>query len=536
LRTIDAMRLGLCGVLCACTGAVGEPGGTIPPAVTETPDGTPVAAVELRRLTVREYMGSVRYLLGSVDPMAELVLPRDPRTPFDNDSSTQTASQPLIEGTELLATEAADALLADTARRDDVIGCTPSGPTDAECMRSFVRTFGRRAIRRPVPDDDVERYTMEALTIAMEADDFYVGAMIALRAFLQHPRFLYRVEIGTPVPDAPGVRRLDGYEVATRLSFLIVGATPDDALLDAAAAGELDTPEGLTAIASDLLSDPRALDQAVRVHSMWLGHESLPHDPMLTGEMKNETAALLDHVLFRERRPWQDIFRSEGTYVTDALATHYGLPAPGSSEPTFVSYPDDRRGILSHGTFLALGANGNDTSPIHRGLEVRRRLLCQHIELPVGFMPEPIEDTGEVGNCKEDQLAAHRTGGCAGCHALMDGLGFGLEAWDPAGRFRTVEPNHPECAIDGVGRVEELDAEFSGPGQLSTLLVDSGLMVECFESQIYRYAIGRAALDEVDGEILDALAAALGSTEFRYDELVTAIVSSPSFFYRREVP
>lgn len=497
------------------------------------PDAPPGSALlYLRRLTQYEYARAVNDLLGEAHPETIALYPRDPRTPFDNDATDQIASEALVTGAELLATESTAALMLDTARRDRVIGCAPSGPADGVCMRSFIRAFGRRAIRRPVPDDDVERYAAMALTIAGEESDFYVGAGIAIRAFLQHPRFLYRVEVGTPVDGTPGAVRLDGFEIAARLSFLVWGTTPDDELLDAAAAGELDTAEGVTARAATMMDDPRAAEQTARLHSMWLGYEILPHSASLSAAMRDESAALIEHVLMEEDRPWHDLFREPGTYVDDELAAHYGLPAPGSTEPAYVPYGDTgRQGILSHASFLSHGGETGDRTPIHRGLAVRRGLLCEHIDLPAGFVP-PALPTPAAGQCRHDILAAHGTGGCAGCHSRMDPVGFGLEPFDGAGRAQSFEPGRPECVITGEGDLDGVP--FQGPAGLSDALVARGLMAECFESQIYRYTLGRSELDTVDTRILRVMQTALGGHEFTYRDLVTAIVTSPTFFYRRE--
>jgi hypothetical protein len=502
-----------------------------PRAPIPTTDGSsPI--LELRRLTQYEYARAVDDLLGAAHPETSALYPRDPRTPFDNDASDQIPSEALITGAELLATESVAALLLDPARRDRVVGCTPSGATDGTCMRTFVRAFGRRAIRRAVSDDDVERYATVALTIAAEESDFYAGVDVVIRAFLQHPRFLYRVEVGAPVASSPGVVRLDGYEIASRLSFLVWGRIPDDALLDAALAGALDTPDGVRARAVAMLDDPRAAEQASRIHAMWLGIENLPHPASLSTAMRDETAALIEQVLIEDDRPWHDIFRETGTYVGDELATHYGLPLPGSSEPTYVPYGDSgRQGVLSHGAFLSHGGSTGDRMPIHRGLAVRRRLLCEHIELPVGFVPPPLA-TPATGECRADVLAAHASGGCAGCHSRLDPVGFGLEPFDGAGRAQSFEPGRPECEITGAGDLD--GTPFVGPAGLADALTEEGLMAECFESQVYRYALGRSTLDSVDERILDVMQDAIGGSEFTYRDLVLAIVGSEAFFLRRE--
>lgn len=532
-RLNGALALG--GLLLSCTGIITDNSRSPSAAPVETQpidDGSPAYATShLRRLSQFEYAQAVGDLLGTIHPETVTLYPRDPRTPFDNDSTDQTPSEALVTSAELLATETADAVAQDASRRSKVLGCTPSGNADGTCMRSFIRGFGRRALRHPMTEADIERYATTALAVSSEQNDFYAGVSVVLSALLQHPHFLYRIEVGQPVEGEPGVVRLTGHELASRLSFFIWGSMPDDALLDAAERGELDTPEGVRSHAERMLADARAIDQTSRVHAMWLEYEVLSHEPGLATALRNESTALVRKVLMEDNRPWHDLFRANGTYIADTLATHYGLPLPGSSTPAYVDYgASGRRGILSHGSFLSHGGQNGDSTPIHRGLAVRRGLLCQNIDLPAGFMPPPLSTPTE-GQCRKDILAPHTSGGCAGCHQLMDPIGFGLEGFDSAGRVQTTEPNRPACTISGQG---ELDGtRFQSVGGLSELLVRDGRMAACFESQLYRFALGRSRLDATDQRILNRTQASLGGNEFTYRSLVIATVTQPSFFHRR---
>ncbi|MBV1857115.1 MAG: DUF1595 domain-containing protein, partial [Nannocystaceae bacterium] len=176
----------------------------------------------LRRLTAVEYSATVRDLLG-VEVNAALLLPEDWRQPFDNDFQTQNASQALIDGAELLASDVAG-LALEPGLRDATVGCTPAGPTDAACFQDFLARFGRRALRRPLSDDDLARYG-SLISEAEETGEFYDAVNVAIRALLQHPEFLYRVEIGTPLEGEPDVFALNDYEVGARLSYLLWGST-----------------------------------------------------------------------------------------------------------------------------------------------------------------------------------------------------------------------------------------------------------------------------------------------------------------------
>ena len=488
-----------------------------------------IGEVGMRRLTAAEYDATVRDLLG-VQVSANLLLPEDWRQPFDNDYTTQVASGALIEGAELLAADVASLALETAESRDAVVGCTPTGPTDTACFNEFIARFGRRALRRPLTDEEVARFG-GLIAEAEETGDFYLAVDVALRAFLMHPAFLYRIELGTPIPEDPGVFRLNDFEVATRLSYLIWGSTPSDELLDLAAEDGLGTSEEISAAAEEMLLDDRARDRVDRFHALWLGYELLPHTPDLTAAMKAETRALLDRVIFDDSLAWQDLLRAQDTYIDDTLAAHYGLPTPGGS--AWVDYGDSgRRGLLSHGTFLSSYAKVGDSSPTKRGILVRTRLLCEVIPDPPDNVDVDNTEPPE-GVCKEEfYRGVHAQGSCAGCHALMDPIGLGLENYDHTGAFRTVENDNPECVISGEG---ELDGQpFSGPAELSDLLLQSDKLNRCVVTQLYRFAMGRTELHDIDEAFLDHVTERVGGEgDFQFAEMMLGFVSTDAFRFRR---
>jgi hypothetical protein len=522
--------------LAAAAGCIGEIGdgaaGDEPAGGGPLVDAANVPRAGMRRLSQAEYDHTLADLLGETLATGEQLLPADDRTPFDNDYRTQFPSKALIEGAELASMDVAARLFADPARRDAVVGCEPAGPGDEACLRDFVGRFGRRALRRALGGDEVERYVGAALPLAVAEGDFYVAAEVVVRALLQHPELLYRIEIGTPIDGAPGLYRLNDWEVASRLSYLLWGTMPDDALLDRAEGGGLRTPSQIREVAAAMLEDPKAAPQLERFHAMWIGYENIPDDELGLA-MQAETAALLRRVVFDEKRPWQDVLRMQETFVSELLASHYGLPSPGSAGPGWVSYGESgRRGLLSHGTFLSLGGKFGDTSPTTRGLMVRTRLLCQVIPPPPPGVNTDDPPTSDVGPCKQDAYQAHSQGGCANCHSQLDPVGFGLENYDSLGRYRTHEADNPQCAIEGKGELVPF-GEFHGPAALGDRLLEAGIS-QCLMSQMYRYAAGRAELDSIDQELVLRAAEALGEGDYRLDALIVELVSTEAFGYRRE--
>ena len=516
------------------TGTAGPPTGTDgdTDGVPTLPDG--VGIMGMRRLTRVEYDNTILDILGDDTRPGIALLPEDKKTPFDNDFAGQSASRVLIEAAETLAGDIAERLVADEPRRANVVGCTPAQAEDAACMESFVRHFGRLALRRPLVDDEVTDYVELGLQFAGDGDDFYAGVEVVVRALLQDAEFLYRIELGTPIPDDPGAFELSGFEIATRMSYLIWGSTPDDELLDDAEAGMLDDAGSRRQVAERMLATPAARVQLDRFHSLWLGYSELPHTPDLTNAMRNETAALIERVVFDEQRAWLELFTFTETFADDDLAQHYGLGAPGSSEPVWVDYgATGRQGILSHGAFLSVAANPDDTSPTKRGKLIRNRLLCQEVPPPPPDVEADAPPDSSIAECKYDRYEVHRQpGSCKGCHDQMDPIGFGLENYDIAGRYREHDDGAPQCIIEGEGDLVGVGT-FNGPAELSDLLIANGDLDACVVDQLYQYAMGHELADE-DRVFTGGLIETFRANDHRFGELVLDLAGHEAFGFRME--
>lgn len=491
----------------------------------------------LRRLTVHEYDNAIRDLLGDDTRPGASALPEDRRTPFDNDFAVQLASRVLVEGAETLARDIAARTVADPARRDQVVGCQPSGVDDEACMRAFVERHGRRMLRRALTTEELDDFTALGLEIAAAAGGFDRGVEAVLRAFLQDPEFLYRLELGTPVEARPGLFRLGGYELATRMAFLVWGSTPDDALLERAELGELDEPDGRADALATMLADPRARVQIDRFHAQWLGYDQLPHPPALTNALRTETRMLVERVVFEAGHDWVELFTSGEAFLSPELAAHYGIDGIATEGWVDVA-SHGRMGVLGSGAFLSVASNVDDTSPTKRGKLVRERLMCQSIPPPPPDVMADVPPTALGGECRLDQYRAHGQGSCAGCHALMDPIGFGLERYDQLGRFREYEyfseglDLNDACPLDGQGQIAELGA-FTDPAGLAQLLVDADIVQDCMVTQLYTFAMGHAPAAD-DARFVDALGQSFTDSGHRFDELLRAIVTDDAFAYRAE--
>jgi hypothetical protein len=522
----------------------GQPpsGGPEPPAPPpRTEEDRVYFKTAIRRLTRSELRQTILDLTG-VDVAADVAkFPEDYAEAndvfaFDNKYVLQQPSAALIEAAKNLADVVGARVLADAAVQKRLYTCTPRSAGDDTCLRSFITAFGRRVLRRPLTPAEIDGYLAKFRPFAMEANDFNRAVSLTARALLQDMEFLYRVEVGQPVTGSPGMFKLGGYEMATRLAYFLWGSTPDDALLDTAGAGErLQTPESVRLAANRMLADPRAQRGVSRFHGMWLGYERQPPPTAMQRQMLDETGALIDRVVFRERRPWLDLFRMKETYVDVALAGHYGLPRPAGAAVGWVPYgTSGRQGILSHASFLGVERKHQDTSPTMRGQHVRTRLLCTEVPPPPANLMVDIDAVPTEGNCKVDRYSMWQKEGCKSCHTLMDPIGHGLEAFDRNGKHRTIAPadqGKAGCEITGDGDLVGAGGAFNGVAGLADKLVQSGALEACAARQLAGFYLGRPVRDE-ETRLFERAGERFKAGGHQFLGLLIDFVTLPGFGYR----
>ena len=506
--------------------------------VVANPDVLGVPTVALRRLSQDEFDNTLEALLLDDSRSFAMRLPEDKVDPFDNNALTQLVSQPLVEGLETAATQAAQGAMTDPARRDQILGCTPAGAVDEGCFRSFVTSFGLRAFRRPLTDAEVETF-MPLAAFGEEAGDFYAGASFVIQAMLQMPAFVYHLQRGLPVAGRENTYRLGSFEVASRLSYFLWGSMPDDELLQAAADGNLKTSDEVRAQAQRMLQDPRTRSRIQRFHAMWLGYHRFSVTGTIGQAMVEESNALINRVVFDDKSSYFDLFTSNESFINDELAEHYGIAAPGSEEGTWVDVSGEGRGgILSHATFLSVASKFGDTSPTQRGRLIRERILCTVVPPPDPSLGVDTDTapTSPDSNCKKDRYnTILEASGCAACHNQMDPIGFGLENYSQAGQYRTTDEGEPDCPIDGQGALHfgGEATTFNGPRDLGEVLVASSQFERCVVKQAWQFAVGNVA-SASDLETLEDLQQRFAAGDHRFDQLLLDIVSSESFLYRIE--
>jgi len=529
-RTPLALVLAL--ALAACNGLISDPGaGPGEDGVRTSPGVDPEQCVggtltpaprRLRRLTQDEFTHMVRDLLGEEEATA-----RDYATRLESDEIVAgyaaNGVAPVTEAQVEMYVDVAEelAVRAVTSRVGGDLDCASD---DETCVGEFISRFGRRAFRRPLTADE-ESDLMGVYVDSRSrwgADEALIHVLTIL---LASPQLLYRGEVGAAADGEPDKLVLTPFELASELSFFLWGTIPDDALLDAAAAGALSDDE-LEAEVRRMLDDPRAGDTIETFTVGWLelgAAEDLSKDteayPEWNAEVaesaRQETIRFVQSVLGPEGDgTFAALMTSSFTYGDSAVADLYGADAPNADGRIDLD-PSTRAGILTHPAVLASHAYARDNSWVHRGKFVRERLFCQHLPSP----PPDVE-----ANMQNDpsRLTTPR---CASCHQLMDPIGLGFEQYDAIGRF------HPEveASLEVFGAAElDIPQNFAGPVDLAHALAESDVAHACFATQWYRYALRR---DETSGDacairdIVDHWRAA----DWDVRELLVAIATSKAF-------
>lgn len=454
--------------------------------------------------------------------------------PFDNNESA------LVTNVHVDQYWKAASLLADAAMADAVnlLPCDMSLDPEA-CSEEFVVDFGKRAFRRPLSVEEVSKYK----ALLAGAPDRMTGVRAVVRTMLSSPLFLYRSELGEPAGD--GTYRLTAHETASALSYTFWGTMPDDELMIAADSGLLATPAGIEQQARRLLASPRSRSVLDTFTAQWLGVEKVPSmsktastypewSEALGASMVEETRRFVGHVFFDGSHRYEDLLLSDTTFVDPALASFYGVS--GGEGWTQVASPENRRaGLLGLAGVLAANAYADQSSPIKRGLFVRRSLLCQELPAPpanAATVPQVDPDA-----TTRERFAQHTADpSCKSCHQYIDDLGFGFEKFDAIGRHRDSENGKPIDSSGDMNDVEGLGtsthAPFDSLRGLSEVLVASKSGEACFAKQTYRFAMGRLeSSDDVCG--LDELSAAFAKSGGDLQELWIALTQIDEFTRRR---
>ncbi len=413
------------------------------------------------------------------------------------------------------------------------------GKTAAECARENLARLLPKAFRRPVSDEEIETYVQLVERSMQQGDAFESAMQTALMAVLVSPHFLFRVESDPPSGE---IHPLNDYELATRLSYFLWSSLPDDELFQHAAQGDLHHDAVLEQQVQRMLTDPKSSALVESFADQWLNLRILDQvrpDPgkfpdfngELKGDLKRETRAFFEYIL-RENRSVLELLDGPYTFVNNRLAKHYGLPEVSGDQFQKVSLEGTpRAGLMTQGSILTLTSAPTRTSPVKRGKWILEVLLDEPPPPPPPNVPELTETakTSPEATLRQ-QLEIHRANPvCASCHQTMDSLGFGMENFDPIGRWRDQDDSKP---LDVSGTLPD-GRTFAGPKELVGVLMQKKTdFVRALSGKLLTYALGRG-LEYYDRCTVDNILMRMEEQDYRFSVLVTEIVKSRPFRLRR---
>ena len=429
--------------------------------------------------------------------------------------------------------------VADHVELSSIVHCDPAAIGAETCARETATAFARRAYRRPATSEEID--ALMALYREGSSDPalpvgFEDGVRWMISGVLVAPQFLYH-EWGTLGGELPAGDALHGYAIASRLSYFLWGTMPDDALLDAAEAGSLDTPEGVALEARRLLDDDRARDGVSSFFRQWLHIDrvgGLSKDGTLFPGFDGSAAADLEGSLhaFTDHAFWQggyhELEDSPNVWMNGRLTALYAAPGGPTADALspFELDPGQRAGLLGQPALLAMLATADQGHPIRRGVFVREHVLCQDLRPPPADIATPIPPLDAAPTTRERFAQHSQSPSCIGCHQLIDGIGFSLERFDAIGRTRETEGGLP---IDDSGELCSYPdcattTPVHGQVELAEALSAGTLQRDCITREWLRYAV-HAPATSVDRCELSRISAQLGATD-DLAELLVAIASS----------
>ena len=421
----------------------------------------------------------------------------------------------------------------DTPSRRRIFICRPvNSAAEPACAKQILSTLARRAYRKPVTSDDVQRI-MAFYDTARRDGDFDAGIEAAVQRILASPQFILRIERDP----APGVvHAVSDIELASRLSFFLWSSIPDDELLKTASEGRLRQPAVLEREVRRMLADPKSEALVENFAGQWLHLRNvtnvLPNsdlfpdfDDNLRQSFRRETELLFDSII-REDRNVMDLLTADYSFINERLARHYGIPDIYGSQFRRVTISDPaRRGLLGQGSILAVTSHAERTSPVLRGKWVLENIVGMPVPPPPPDVPPlkpPAE--GEKPKTMREQMIEHRANPvCAGCHKVMDPVGFAMENFDPVGAWREMDASGELADGTQVNGVVELRQALTRNPELFT-----GTLTE----KLLTYALGRG-VDYKDMPAVRKIVRQAGEQNYRFSAIVMGIVKSTPFEMRQ---
>ena len=497
--------------------------GEFPPAPMKL-DGKPLYT-RFMRLTNQQWERAVQDILEldqAPDKARFFQTPVVGATDFVNNESVLLVTNDLWGQYHLAAKEVVQAYTVDDAQLQRIYA-----GSDA---REFIEFFGRRAYRRPLTTEEIDRLEEVfevGAALTGTASSFTVGAGLVIEAVLQSPHFIYRAELGDD--GAP----LDSFEMASKLSFLLRGTTPSDELLDAAGRGEFDTVDGAVALATQLLDQPEAAAVVSEFHSELFEFarfgdvvkDVAEYNPAINAELEQASVMFFDRV-FQEGLGLREVLTSTEGYVGPLLAEMYQVPAPSSM--TLMDLGPERPGYFSQVPFLMLYGNNEHSDAIHRGVHLNFDVLCADIPPPPDAVSLPAQEPTETD--RERITSATQVCG-RGCHdAYINPLGFAFENFDGLGRVRATDQGVP---VDTSASYPFADGTraFTGSPELMEIMASTQMAHACYAKNVAGFALQRD-IAATDAALVNEMMTTSLSDGASVKQLLLDLVANPAFSTR----
>jgi len=488
---------------------------------------------KLRRLTRRQIDSTLADLLGVQSNPASGLAPDERLGPFENNAITPITNL-LVEQVQEMAKRVADEV---TPRRTEIMGCDPE--VDATCAQSFVATLGKRAFRRPLTEEEATTLlALFQLGAAHGGADH--GFHLVIEALVQSSSFLYHVDVPASNVATASVDGVSPYTLASRLSYFLWNSMPDQELFELADSGALLSTSTLEAQVTRMISDERATQTLGAFHEQWLGVTGLEEKtkdqaqfplwgPELARSMLEETRRFSSYVVRQGDGLLSTLLTADFTLPDENLLELYGIAAPPGFETGDVVQVPNRAGILTQPAFLTKNSHLDQTSVVHRGLVVRRNVLCQVVNPPPAGVSTSLPAVTEATTTRERLKQHVANAACATCHQAIDPLGYAFEHYDPIGVYRTQDGLGP---VDASGEFyltgEDLQGSYANAEEMMTMIASAEEVENCVADQWFRFALGRMeSLD--DACTLLELHAAFAASSGNIRTLLSQIASSHAF-------
>jgi len=506
-------------------------------AAGDTFDATSPAQVRL--ISQQQYANTVAYVFGpSVNVAAHFAPFRRVEGLLANGASVAGVTAGQMQEFQRTAESLADQVVGPEYR-DFLVPCKPAraDAADKDCATQFIGAVGRLLHRRPLDPALRAHFVRQAGDGATELGDFYRGLAVALEGMLVSPGMLFIVDRTEPDPDRPGQRRLDGYSIASRLSFFLWNAAPDDELLQAAERGELHDAQGRARAVERMLASTRLetglrafFDDMLAFDELAILAKDPGIYPAFTGvtiaDSREQTLrTIVDHLVTQDR-DYRDLFTTRETFISPALGILDGVSAPPGWTRYEMPADSPRVGLLTQVSFLAGHAHPGRSSPTLRGKALRELLLCQVVPRPPPDVDFSLfEDPASALQTARERLNAHQANPiCAGCHKVTDPIGLALEHFDGAGQYRDNERGAP---IDASGVLD--GKQFADAAGLGEVLRDNPALTSCLVKRLYSYGVGGPARKADEKTLLPQLRERFAAEGYRVPQLMREIALSPAF-------